>query len=138
MDDASNPKLFWDGFQWVTRSQQVFDVAHNAAQKATLAVTGEDQKQNEERIAASKTVIIENIALDLGLTAKEVQKFLLDKLEELGEKEVVIVDIDINNGPTSVAVELLDRAMVDKVKKLDGTSCLGEKLKVRRVNEETA
>lgn len=47
-------------------------MAHNAAERATMAVTGEDQKQNEDRIAASKTVIIENIALDLGLTAKEI------------------------------------------------------------------
>ena len=39
---------------------------------ATQKVTGEDQKANEERIAASKTVIIENIALDLGLTAKDI------------------------------------------------------------------
>jgi hypothetical protein len=35
-------------------------------------VTGEDQQQNEDRIAASKTVIIENIALDLGLTPKDI------------------------------------------------------------------
>ena len=27
--------------------------------------------------------------------------------------------------------------MVDEIKKLDGVNCLGEKLKVRRVNEET-
>jgi len=43
----------------------------------------------------------------------------------------------MNNGPTSVAVELLEKPMVDKVKKLDGIHCLGEKLKVRKVNEET-
>lgn len=28
--------------------------------------------------------------------------------------------------------------MVDKLKKLDGVPCLGEKIKVRKVNEETA
>jgi hypothetical protein len=44
----------------------------------------------------------------------------------------------MNNGPTSIAVELLEKSMVDRLKKLDGTPCLGEKLKVRKVNEETA
>ena len=56
----------------------------------------------------------------------------------LGEKDVVIVDIDLHHGPTSIAVELFDKSMVDKMKKLDGVHCLGEKLKARRVNEETA
>jgi len=44
----------------------------------------------------------------------------------------------MNHGPTSIAVELLDKSMVDRMKKLDGTHCLGETLKVRRINEETA
>ena len=44
----------------------------------------------------------------------------------------------MNNGPTSIAVELFDKSMVDRMKRLDGIHCLGEKLKVRRVNEETA
>lgn len=63
---------------------------------------------------------------------------MLENLESLGERDVVIVDIDMNNGPSSIAVELLEKSMVDKMKKLDGILCLGEKLKVRRVNEETA
>jgi len=75
------PKLFWDGYQWVTRSNQpVFDVAKSAVSQATKAVTGEDVAKTEERIAASKTIVVENIALDLGLTAKDIQKFLLDSL----------------------------------------------------------
>ena len=49
-----------------------------------------------------------------------------------------IVDIDMNNGPTSIAVELADKSMVDKVKKMDGVlQCLGEKLHIRKLNEET-
>lgn len=63
---------------------------------------------------------------------------MLDKLISIGELEVEIVDIDMNHGPTSISVELLSKQMVDKLKKLDGTPCLGEKLKVRRVNEDTA
>ena len=64
---------------------------------------------------------------------------MFDKLETLGEKGLVeIVDIDMNNGPTSIAVELKDKSMVDRMKKLEGTQCLGESLRIRRLNEETA
>ena len=103
-----------------------------------MAVTGESKAKNEERIAASKTVIIEGVALDLGLTEKDLQKFLLEQLSLAGEKEVEIVDIDLNYGPTSIAVELLQKPMVEMMKKLNGVYCLGETLKVRKVNEETA
>lgn len=44
----------------------------------------------------------------------------------------------MKHGPQSVAVELKEKPMVDKVKKLDGIHCIGEKLKVRKLNEETA
>lgn len=138
MEDLSAPKPFWDGFQWVIRSQPAFDVVKNATDLATMAVTGESKAQNEERIAASKTVIIEGVALDLGLTSKDLQKYLLDQLASLGEKDVEIVDIDLNYGPSSIAVELLQKPMVDKMKKLNGIPCLGDTLKVRKVNEETA
>lgn len=116
----------------------MFDLVKNATDIATLAVTGEDQAKNDARIAASKTVVIEGIALDLGMTAKDIQKFLLDKLALLGEKEVEILDIDMTYGPSSISVELLAKSMVDKIKKLEGTPCLGDTLRVRRVNEETA
>lgn len=43
----------------------------------------------------------------------------------------------MNYGPSSIAVELREKPMLDKVKKLDGLYCLGEKLKVRKLNEET-
>lgn len=63
---------------------------------------------------------------------------MLDQLLVIGETGVEIVDIDMQYGPTSIAVELFSRSMVDLIKKLDGVHCLGEKLKIRRVNEETA
>lgn len=43
----------------------------------------------------------------------------------------------MNYGPTSISVELLNKEMVDKMKKLDGVKCVGESMKVRRINEET-
>jgi hypothetical protein len=118
----------------------VSDINQNAVDSATKAVTGEDEDTKLKRIAASKTVIIENIALDLGLTAREIQKFILDQVEKhYGEKGIVeIVDIDMTNGPTSIAVELAEKGMVEKLKKLDGQiACLGESLHIRILNEET-
>lgn len=117
------------------------DINQSAVDTATKAVTGEDEETKLKRIAASKTVIIENIALDLGLTAREIQKYLLEQIEKHfgGEKGVIeIVDIDMTNGPTSIAVELADKGMVEKLKKLDGQLvCLGESLHIRKLNEET-
>jgi len=118
----------------------VSDINQNAVDSATKAVTGEDEDTKLKRIAASKTVIIENIALDLGLTAREIQKFILDQVEKhYGEKGIVeIVDIDMTNGPTSIAVELAEKGMVERLKKLDGQIvCLGESLHIRKLNEET-
>ena len=120
---------------------QVSDINQNAVDSATKAVTGEDEDTKLKRVAASKTVIIENIALDLGLTAREIQKFILDQVEKHygGEKGIVeIVDIDMTNGPTSIAVELAEKGMVEKLKKLDEQIvCLGESLHIRKLNEET-
>ena len=117
------------------------DINQNAVDSATKAVTGEDEDTKLKRVAASKTVIIENIALDLGLTAREIQKFILDQVEKHygGEKGIVeIVDIDMTNGPTSIAVELAEKGMVEKLKKLDEQIvCLGESLHIRKLNEET-
>ena len=117
------------------------DINQNAVDSATKAVTGEDEDTKLKRVAASKTVIIENIAVDLGLTAREIQKFILDQVEKHygGEKGIVeIVDIDMTNGPTSIAVELAEKGMVEKLKKLDEQIvCLGESLHIRKLNEET-
>ena len=106
LDTENKNRTFWDGFQWVTRQQQTFDSSRSNAEKAQFQITGEDQQKHEERLAASRTVIIENLALDLGLTAKDIQKFLLDQLNRIGVTDVKIVDIDMKHGPSSIAVEL--------------------------------
>ena len=62
---------------------------------------------------------------------------MLEKLNSLGEKEVEIVDIDLKYGPSSIAVEMLSKPMLEKLKKLEGLPCLGDLLRVRKVNEET-
>lgn len=50
-----------------------------------------------KNIAFSRTVIIENIALDLGLSSEDILKFLSERLILLGERgNLHIVDIDMN------------------------------------------
>ena len=45
----------------------------------------------------TKTVVIENMSLDLGITPKDIIRFLKDRLVNLGERgEIQIVDVDMN------------------------------------------
>jgi hypothetical protein len=76
--------------------------------------------------------------LDLGLTSRELQRFFHTTLLGLGfpSDKIQIVDCDVTASST-VSVEVTDQAMVEILKKLDGQVCLGERLKVRKVGEET-
>ena len=53
-----------------------------------------------KRAAQSKTVIIEGLLLDLGLTEADVLQFIREKLQEMGENvssnNLQIIDIDMN------------------------------------------
>jgi hypothetical protein len=52
-------------------------------------------------------------------------------------EDVVIIDVDIESGTSSVSVELENAEMVSSFKKLDGTYCLGERISIRKIGEET-
>jgi len=97
-----------------------------------------------KKITQSRTVIIENLALDLGLTSKDILKFLRERLIFLGERgDLQIVDIDMNPfsnkiNNNQISVQVADVFMVARLKRLDGTMCLGQKLRVRKLNEETS
>ena len=131
--------MFWDGFSWVvgTRGKTYCEYGPDY-NKITEKVTGVDKETNLKRVEQSRTVLIENIPLDLGLTSRELQRFFHAKLQELGftQSQIQIVDCDVT-ASTTVAVEVTEQAMVDILKKLDGEVCLGERLKVRRKGEET-
>jgi hypothetical protein len=52
---------------------------------------------DQGKLAQSKMVIIENLPLDLGITEKDIFKFLKSKLAAMGERgDLDIVDIDMN------------------------------------------
>jgi len=61
-------------------------------------VNQQDRDEAElKKIAMSKTVIIDNLSLDLGLTAKETIKWIKERLVFLGERgDVQIMDINMN------------------------------------------
>jgi hypothetical protein len=71
-------------------------------------VTGQGTEENLKRVANSRTVLIDNIPLDLGLTSKELQRFFLSKLKEQGytDNDIQIVDCDVANASTTVSVEV--------------------------------
>ncbi len=104
-----------------------------------VEVSGAQKSENMERVANSRTLIVDNVPLDFGLTSKDLQKYFLEQLADHGITNVYIVDIDVQIGGqnNSIQVELSNQDMIEQFKVLDGTSCLGETLKVRRIGEET-
>lgn len=58
-------------------------------------MSGANRETNLERVANSRTVIVDNIPLDLGLTSKELQTFFLQQIKERNIGEIQIVDIDV-------------------------------------------
>lgn len=119
-----------------------------AEQIALLEQSNINQQDRDEaelkKITMSKTVIIDNINLDLGLTAKEILKWLKERLVFLGERgEVLVTDINMNPfenkvSNNSISLQVADIFMVSRLKRLDNTLCLGHKLRVRKPNEETS
>jgi len=51
-------------------------------------VSGANRETNLERVANSRTVIVDNIPLDLGLTSKELHSFFLQKMKEKGLENI--------------------------------------------------
>ena len=49
-----------------------------------VKVSGAGKAENLERVANSRTVIVDNLSLDLGSTSKELQKWFLEKLRSKG------------------------------------------------------
>ena len=98
-------------------------------------MTGNAKEDNLKRVANTRTLIVDGIALDLGLTSKELQSWFLSQLQH--PEDVTIIDIDIESGTNSVSVELASQEMVEKFKLLDGKVCLGSQISVRKIGEET-
>lgn len=60
-----------------------------------VEVSGAEKCKNMERVANSRTLIVDNVPLDFGLTSKDLQKYFLEQLAEKGIKNVYIIDIDV-------------------------------------------
>ena len=79
-------------------------------------VSGADAQKNKERVANSRTVIVDNVCLDFGMTSKELQKFFLEQLELKGLTNVYIIDIDVQTGGhnNSIQVQLSSQDMIEQ------------------------
>ena len=83
--------------------------------------------------------VLEKIKLELLSPPKNLKGFYQQLKIKLGDTHTLqIVDIDIEEGGTnSVFVELATHDMVNQFKSLDGVTCLGEPISVRKQGEET-
>lgn len=61
-------------------------------QDSGLSLKAKEEEEKQRKLIQSRTVIIEGIMLDLGITEAEIRKFILDKLLQLGERTK---DLDI-------------------------------------------
>lgn len=80
------------------------------------------------------------------MTTVEIQKFIRERVEATGDRAsedaLKIIDIDMNpfnakSNNNCISIQVADIFMVAKLKALDGEMCLGQKLRVRKLNEET-
>ena len=74
-------------------------------------------EEAKKRMIQQKTVIIENIDLNFGMTRKEISHFFNKSLQKSGERyDLQIVDIDMNpfnhQNNNCISVQVLDLKMV--------------------------
>lgn len=94
-------KLFWDGFQWVTRNNPI--------------VTSFEQTTNTRKVQIS------NLPLDLGLTAPEIKNFFNSKImDKYSLSKDPIENVILIPTQNSAAVELTSKDHISKIKAFDG------------------
>jgi RNA recognition motif-containing protein len=117
-------ELFWDGFQWVTRSN--------------MATANIDQVLEANRRA--RRVGLSNLPFEFNISEDDIRAFLNRKMSEFGlcnphnTESVLKVWIDDNCADMGVA-ELSSQEEASKALKLDGIMMLGRPLKVARSEE---
>lgn len=128
----------------MTKSRAQVEAEQMALNNNYVEAQGSKNEDEIKKIALSKTVIIENLSLFLDLTAKEILKWIKESLVYHGEKgDLIITDINLNpfNNPINnncISLEVSDIFMVARLKRLDQTMSLGQKIRVRKPNEESS
>lgn len=112
-------KLFWDGFQWVS--------------KTTPIVKTFEQSTN------TKKVQITGLPLELGLKAEDIKKELNSKLQEKYKThDDIIQKVDLIIAQNAVAVELTSKEDIPKIKEtFDEQKMLGQTLHVTSFEDKT-
>lgn len=121
--DPTKPKLFWDGFQWITRMDNQTSIDPNLLSQTKRA----------------RRVKIMNLPLYLGIFQNDI-KFLIDQymtahyLKNPGNKNPILC-VDINHSNNSVIVEFSSVEEANRVVKLENMELIGVKCKVARCSE---
>ena len=112
-------KLFWDGFQWVSKTNPIV--------------------KNFEQSTNTKKVQISGLPLELGLRADDLKKELNAKLKEKYHNDKdIILKVDLIVTQNAVAVELSTREDIAKIKEtFDGQNMLGQSLRVTSFEDKT-
>eukprot|EP01022_Parablepharisma_sp_SALTPOND_P004510 TRINITY_DN120419_c0_g1_i1.p2 TRINITY_DN120419_c0_g1~~TRINITY_DN120419_c0_g1_i1.p2 ORF type:complete len:561 (-),score=27.37 TRINITY_DN120419_c0_g1_i1:4163-5845(-) len=112
-------KLFWDGFQWVSKTTPII--------------------KNLEHTTNTKKVQISGLPLELGLKAEDIKRELNTKLKERYRTDKDIIQkVDLILAQNAVAVELGTRDDIPKIKEtFDGQKMLGQYLRVTSFEDKT-
>jgi len=118
-------ELFWDGFQWVTRSNMF---------SANI-----DQVLEANRRA--RRLMVWNVPFEFNISEEDLKKFLNKKmleyqLNDSGNKNPVLKVWVDEEDPSKCLVEVSTQDEASKAQRLDGLKLLGRPLKVTRTDEE--
>ena len=93
-------KLFWDGFQWVTR--------------ITPLIT------SFEQTVSTKKAVVSNIPLELGLSAQDIKRQFNKLLNDVYKFPEIIKNVELIPAQNAAAIEVAVKEDLPKVKSLDG------------------
>jgi len=100
-DKIYDQKLFWDGFQWVTR--------------ITPLIT------SFEQTVSTKKAVVSNIPLELGLSAQDIKRQFNQLLNNLYKIPEIIKNVELIPAQSASAIEVAVKDDLPKVKSLDGS-----------------
>ena len=112
-------KMFWDGFQWVSRTTPLV--------------------KSFEQVTNTKKVQISGLPLELGLRAEEIKRDFNKKLKERYKTDKdLIQSVTLIVAQNAAAVELASKDDIPKIKEtFDGQKLLGQVLRVTSFEDKT-
>jgi hypothetical protein len=112
-------KMFWDGFQWVSRTMPLV--------------------RNFEQVTNTKKMQISNIPLEIGLRAEDIKRDFNKRLKDKYKCDKdMIQTLTLINAQNAVGIELASKDDINKIKDtFDGFKFLGQALRVTSFEDKT-